>query len=692
MSDRQLAELLDRAVHHAPQMHLTGDDMLAAGRGRVRRRRAVGIGGALGAAAIVAALWGGLAGGDGTPLGTIEIHPAGTVWEPGEPVEGTLFSGFQTIDDDQVAHTYDARLGREVTDGPVTLTLSDNGQTVEQIPARSEVPGLEVFAGERMTVAVWTEPGGVVASVPLVGPVDPGGPATVQRTEVGGEELAYAVWAGDVVPLPEVVRDVYLVGRDDVAAVSGTSVEAAVLRAGDERAVAWGDASRGVWGYAVDGQDSPSVEQLGHRPAQATMYSYNQDDTTSTLAILPEGAELVDVALADGDSDSTVIHGRAVVLTEARSDDLPDVLLTLGAEQVYLAAYLDDLFTLDTVGGGALTVVPAGDTTGGLALQERTGAVPVEVSAEELGEGLVVRPVRDKLVVVASGWDPGPAVLSASRVEMVDAGGPEWVVPDDVAQVSMPDGTLVTLMTVDASDGAEVTGVGHQAGGAVEPWVPHFVLSDGVSLREDGDDLVPVVDGRPLERVDDGSLSGVRHHAGRTAADVGYLVATGTDPAWTLVPVVKDSDGAVRLAPEARRESWSSDSWGATVLAVDGSLTAEGRSRVVGLAAGLGTADAANTWTLLGAASSAHVVIDPGAVVTVAPEDGLWMLYPQGSVDPDALAAGRVGETLDLPGDDGLRVVVHRRGEPPASVDGLPPTHTYEIPQHDLVVSAWTTD
>lgn len=281
MPEHQISELLDRAVHHAPPMHLTGEDLLAAGRGRVRRRRAVGIGGAAAAVALVAAVWGGIAGGDRGPLGTTDIVPAGPVWEPGETVDGMLFAGFRTVDDDQVRHSYDARVTRS-DGGPLTLVLSDGGAVVEEIPSSSPVAGLEVFAGERMTVALWAEPEGVRESVPLVGPVDPGGPSTVERTDVGGEAVAYAVWAGDVVDLPPTVDDVYLVGRDDVAALSGAPVETEVLEAGGRRTVAWADAGRGVWGYAVEGPHAGLLEPLGGATGPGPGSTWCRSPRTST--------------------------------------------------------------------------------------------------------------------------------------------------------------------------------------------------------------------------------------------------------------------------------------------------------------------------------------------------------------------------------------------------------------------------
>ena len=65
MSEPTLSQLLDRAVHHAPPMDLRSEELLTAGRTRVRRRRTTAAGGVLGGAALVAAVWAGL-GGDGS--------------------------------------------------------------------------------------------------------------------------------------------------------------------------------------------------------------------------------------------------------------------------------------------------------------------------------------------------------------------------------------------------------------------------------------------------------------------------------------------------------------------------------------------------------------------------------------------------------------------------------------------------
>ncbi|GAA5166513.1 hypothetical protein [Ornithinimicrobium tianjinense] len=471
MSDPQITDLLDRAVHHAPAMHLDADDMLAAGRGRVRRRRATAAGALAGSLAVVAAVWGGLTGGSDL-LGTREIQPATTVFEEGETFEATLFDGFQTVDDDQVGHSYDVRLSRTTADGAVTLVLSDGGAVVEEVQAESPVPGLEVFAGERLTVALWVEPEGVVASVPLVGPVDPGGPSDVRHTDVDGQQVAYAVWAGDVVPMPDAVRDVYLVGHDDVVTLSGRDLETAELRAGDEHAVVWSDPSVAVWGYAVTVTwvglpPQTGLSQFVDGPAMLASSSWTSEDGTVGLSLLPDGAGRVET-VDGGDLASTTLDGRAVVLTDTTGPTELTVRFGLGGTTYTVQDYSADLFTLDTADGTAASLQPRVEARDpALALVAHSGARLLEVGDGHLLAGPVVRDLAGGAVVLVTGGDPVPAVLTDLRVEVAG----RWVTPVDVAQVLLADGRIATAASV-AAAADEVTAVGRLVNGQVERWSP----------------------------------------------------------------------------------------------------------------------------------------------------------------------------------------------------------------------------
>lgn len=716
MSDRQLNELLDRAVQHAPPMHLDGQDLLTAGRGRVRRRRAAGAGGSLGAAAIVAAVWAGLAGGDGTLTGLPEIQPATTVFEVGEVVDATLFDSFHTIDNEQVAHSFAARLTRGVT-GPLVLEVSDGGQVAERITADAPVPGLEVFTGETMTVALWREPDGVVTSVPLVGPVDPGGLTGRVGTEIGGERFGYAVWAAGVdgVRVPEEVRDVHLVGEDDVVALSGADVETAVLEVGGARAVAWSDAATGVWGYAVDGRDAV-LEQLGDRPAQFSASSSLEDGIQTSVTVLPAG-DLDEVTLdapgsvRDSDYRGAMLGGRTVVLATATVGDDPAAHVVpafrlQGGARYTLDSYADDLFTLDTPGGRPVSAQPRAD--GSLVLQERSGAELLVISPEDLTAAPTSWPTDLGTVVATVGWSPDARILGGARLGLVGADAEaelRWVEPTDVAQVVTPAGE-VTLLSLDPPEGERVLSVGlEREDGTVERWDPP-VLAAGSEWRQVDGAPVPFVDGVPLQRVDDGSREAVQHYRASEGSADGYVVLPGlsaADPANlpAVVPLLPDGDGILRASSDIVGQVGQVEVGGgpAMVLRVVGGLDADGTSSIAGVAVQSAAQGAANTWSVLGDPSSAHIVLDPGIVVSVAADQGVWLLYPTGSTDPAELQAGRIGRDVVVldPGGAGsgatTLVAVHPEGEPTPQVsaaEGQQEPETFTFNKLGLTVNVWT--
>ena len=663
MPDTQLSQLLDRAVQEAPPMHLDGATMLAAGRGRVRRRRAVGAGGVLGVVALAGALWF-APGGPGTPTGLEEIRPATTVWEQGETVEGTLFTGLQTVDQEQVAHSYVAELSRTSGEGPVTLVLSDGGDVVEEIRSSTPVPGLDVFEGERMTVAVWREPEGVTASVPLVGPVDPGGPADVQHAEVGGEEVAYAVWSADVVPLPEEVVDVYLVGgRDRVVALSGAPVQSVKTSGGPRRLgkegarhrmTAFADAERGVLGHLVDDEDLVLV-QLGGSAAQVfTSGGVSADGVERTVAVLPVGAEVEGAVGAPDDVywSGTRLLDRPVVLVVrygTAGDGPADLTFTLGGRSWTLSSYAQDLRELELADGTTVALDPR---DGGLAL------VPAEVAGtsgedasplrtlEEasFAPGLATQHVKGSLVTVFTTQHDESLVLTESRLEVMVDGVPRWVEPTDVAQGVLGDGRLVTLLTLDAEEGIEVTGVGRQVGDHVERWDRAASGTVEVGWSEVDGELVPTWDGVALRESGEDQL-GARLFALPEEAGMEVVVLpAGLGPKDTVVPLLRKGD-SLDPAPGLLDDGLTQVTPAGPVRAVEleaGMLSEGARLAVRHSDGGSG---AANTWGVLGTSTGGHLVIDPGLVVTVGGDT--WLFYRQGDDSPGTgLRAGLVGKTL----------------------------------------------
>lgn len=679
MSDRELTTLLDRAAAHTPPMDVPMQSVLAAGGRRVRHRRATAGALGVGGLALVGALWLGGPGG-GAPTGTPDLSPAGPVWEQDEPVDGVLFTGETTYDQGQVEHDYRAELARPVPGGPVFLELSDRGRPVESVPAQTVQPGLEVFAGERMTVAVWREPEGTFTSFPLVGAHDPGGASGARYAEVDGETLAWTSWVDDVHPRPEQVLDVYLVGAEEVVALSGEPVGTEVLRADGQRVVAFVDEARGVWGYALDddrpGRQVSGLHQLGGTPAMTAAHRYVDEEGGGLLAVLPEGAHEVEVpgpGTADPqggvvDAVTVTLAGRPVVLAATgpapgtEDTGAVQVTFTLGGVGTDLDLHAQDLFTLEGA-AGPMSVAPDPADPGTLVLtSQEDGQEVARVAAEQLGRGLATTTVDGSVVVLSAGWEPGATVLSDARVQVTGEDGPEWVRPRDVAQLVLDDGTLVTALAVDGTDTEVVVAVGRQVGDRVEVWELPALVSSGVELRRDPDgQLVPFVGGDPLPRVDDGDLGEVRHHAG-PGSEAGLLVVPGVGPGRTAVPLVRgDQDrlvadpGAVRQVDRLEIEDAAGGGVRSeAVLWLDASLVEAGGSLVEGLAVADAEADeAANSWSLLGSTRSASVAFEPSAVATVSPDLGLWLLYPLGSVDPALLQVGRVGESLlQLAGDD----------------------------------------
>lgn len=716
MSDTQLSQLLDRAVHHAPPMHVDGQTMLAAGKGRVVRRRTAGVGALAGAAAIVAAVWSGLAGGSSI-LGTTELEPASTVFQEDQVVDATLFSGYRTIDGEQVEHSYTATIRHDAGDGPTTLQISDSGHDLDPVAAQSPVPGLEVFTGSRMTVAVWVEPEGVVTSVPLVGPVDPGGETGRQVTDIDGTRIGYAVWPGDLDLAPQEVRDVYLVGTDDVAALSGADVTTSELRAGGERALVWSDADRGVWGYSADGvsqgaPDAPEagLDQFRGSPALVSGRTWALEGRTVHLALLPEGA--TDVALPDGVAgglDSVELDGRTVTLAETDDPDGdPAPSFTLGGQAYTFNDYNDDLFLLDTADGSRLSFATAPATSTEFELVDEAGQVVLQLSAQELTPGLVVRLVGletgGSTVVLAVGWEADAAVLTDARVEVADGDTTTWVTPSDVSQQRLADGRTVTLLATDA--GSTVTGVGVATGSGdeVARWDAPPTTAGGIELRDVDGTLVPFKDGTQLEQVlaqadGDGPLDNL---AGLGDTRL-YRMPGGADELLVIPPglgqtqlaLITREDGTAQVRPDLAADQ--------TVVETD-----EGPLALITLPAGAMTqgtvayvvapavsAGAVNSWSLTSGAGGV-LALDGGFALTIG-EDGTYLVYPNGTQDPADLAAGVVGGSLVELGwpDDESRsqlVAVLPAGPAPEllTADGVQVEGTDTMPGPSEDLQVWT--
>ena len=142
----QLNSMLERAVHHSPESRLTVEEMLAAGRARVRRRRAVGAGSAIGALALAGVVWVGLGGGS---LGPPQVSPASLTWEVDDGETLTVLD-----------HTTEGGLSSVVVShspaGPTASLVVDGSE--ESVVGQSTSFGAQAFVGSEVTVLVWDQP------------------------------------------------------------------------------------------------------------------------------------------------------------------------------------------------------------------------------------------------------------------------------------------------------------------------------------------------------------------------------------------------------------------------------------------------------------------------------------------------------------------------------------------------------
>ncbi|ANS78752.1 hypothetical protein SGUI_1356 [Serinicoccus hydrothermalis] len=208
----QLTQELRRAVGQAPPTHLSTGALLAEGRRRVRRRRAVGLGSGVGALALVGSVWLGL----GDPFGPPEVSPASVVWEVEEPTTLTL------VDRDTQDGVSSVVVSRTATSSEAVVVVDGEEETITG--ARTDF-GAELYAGGRASVLVWQQPGAAEGAQVLPASLDPGEIGPVQ----GPDDLWYAVLEAPA-RLPE---DLLFHGDGSVWTAGGEVADTAVV--GDGR-------------------------------------------------------------------------------------------------------------------------------------------------------------------------------------------------------------------------------------------------------------------------------------------------------------------------------------------------------------------------------------------------------------------------------------------------------------------------
>lgn len=666
MSDHELTRLLERAVDQAPPINVTTEDILEASRGRVRRRRTTAAGMGVGALALAGAIWLGL-GNAGGLTGSADLEPASISWEQDLSIDQVVLRTGTVGVDGWTSPDWTGRLLR-TGDGPSHLQLTKDGVPYGQAVEAQRGPGAaEIFRTDEITVALWPLPAGAEPGSVASWSGDYAVASSVSTDLPGGQRVE-AAWAltpgGDQVELTEV----YLHGSSDVVALSGARPESVVLRAGGEEQLVFLDTDRRVAGAFAQERGTDTTMPLTSAAA-AVAYRTGEGGPSQLRAMLPEGAGSVEVTAAEGDEVDVAeaqLGGRVVALAVASriTDDpgaeVPTATVTfeLAGTRHELEEYAADLATLDL--GGVLTPTEA---DGQVVLLGSSDLPLHQLGPVAGGAALTVTPTPGATVVTARGWDPGPEVLTAARVQVGDGVSTTWTEPLDVAQFTTADGTPVTLLRLDAPDGLPVAAVGYARGGDVEAWdqAAEVWSPDGAAPAGDAPEsfggvvlqaaadgeLAAVRDGQPLQPLDTQLEGTVRawHDTDGTVVAAAEVLAEGT----ALEPVLRSADGLLHVRPEAVL-----DSGGVPVVPADGAASAAGRvlgavrfsseETLVGLVRIASWAPFEESVTVVGDGPSGHLS-EEGSDPVVAWTEGtdLWLLH-RGFDQP--AAAGWLGRTV----------------------------------------------
>lgn len=446
MSDQHLGQLLDRVVDQAPPVVVEGEQMLAAGKRRVRQRRTVGAGMGIAGLALVGALWGTL--GDGL-LGSLdEPAPASTTWEvaadttvalrPGEDGDLVMANGALAIGEMTLHARADGTSALDLTVDGAARTIEGEGLLFGRMVA---------YAGEKVTVVAYPLPEGRDALLLGGGPESVAGHATV-----AGEPVGWSVVRTG--PDGAVPSDVLLLpseGEGEPTTLSEAQVDSARIADGQ---LLWQVADADAWGLTWDGLS-------GHTSTDSPVLRLGSDDEMTWVARLPEDAELA--RLVDGDGqlleaptwqaslgDQQIVGGRATWSGTAGSR------VEWSDGQGAWQSLEDEVPSLTLADGSVAILSIDGDEITATIGEESYPSVitPGGPLATLWGEG---RPV-----VLVHGWD-----LADPRDARISEDGDVWRELQDAVTVVLGDGTPVTVLVVPdgppamfgEADGDEVTPV-----------------------------------------------------------------------------------------------------------------------------------------------------------------------------------------------------------------------------------------
>lgn len=462
--------LLDRAGELSPQMSVTPEAVIAAGRHKVRRRRTSAIGAGAVALAMAGALW------VGGPLDQFTdsetMAPAAISWHNG--VDVNLFDNQPHPTEAGRTH-WTGELRSAEGDALPELVLTQDGKELDPIPAEDGPGDVMVFRTEGLSVAAWQRPVGSIGEDPVWARGSEAGQGS--SIEVGDAELKYDV--AEFVPgASGELLELYWFSKDAGHAASGAPVSSVAFPVDGSALVVAVDEARGLWGVADDRlaprdnsvtmaplQSDSGVTSalLGEVPSAANSGPMFPD---TAVGLLPPGAELQEPDDGVTQMQAEIGSRTAVLASQPGSTLVPSIRFSLDGEEHTLRSYAAGAQRV-TAGGKSVQVDAMPD---GLQLLVGAGEFAVVPDEELDGDRALVGAVGGGQIVVVPGWEP-EADVADLRVQ--SAG--EWLPVDSALSMSSFTGEPLTVLGLDAgtlAEDATVEGVGVVDGDQVAPHEP----------------------------------------------------------------------------------------------------------------------------------------------------------------------------------------------------------------------------
>ncbi|WP_114907416.1 hypothetical protein [Ornithinimicrobium murale] len=468
--------LLERAGELSPPMGVAPEAILAAGRRKVRRRRASAVGAGTATLALAGALW---VGGPLDPFTDPEtVAPAAISWHDGVDVD--LFDNQPHPGEGGRTH-WTGELRSSEGDALPELVLTRDGTELEPIPAQDGPGEVMIFRAEGVSVAAWERPTGSIGEVPVWSPGSEAGQGS--SIEVGGGELKYAV--AEFVPgATGELQELYWFSKDAGHAASGANVSSAAFPIGDSTVVVMVDEARGLWGTADDRlapQDNSGAVVPLRADSGMTGWVTAESATTATgsgpvlpnasLGLLPPGADLKAPAEGVMQLQAEVGQHTAVLASDPTSTYAPSIHFSLDGKEHNLRGYAARADVI-SAGGKSVQVDARPD---GLQLFLGPGETAVIPDEELEGGRAVVGAIGGGQIVVVPGWEPG---AEAADLRVQSAGA--WLPVDAALATTQLNGTPLMVLGLNPStlaDGATIEGVGVVDGDEVTPHEPKGGLS-----------------------------------------------------------------------------------------------------------------------------------------------------------------------------------------------------------------------